>query len=262
MNLESPMKSITSRSAVGALAALAVLATPAAVSAHPGIYTVAAKLARAPEVQTITVNATGGTFKPSAGATAVAFNAQPYAVQAALGADPAIGVDAAGTANVVVTGAAGGPYTLTYQGTKAALNVDQVVPDATALTGGAGTAVAATTTQGAGANVVYPAPVSNMVDQNQYIIANDGFALGYRETNGLAVSGMLNLKFAPGGLPGADDLHPVVGVRRDADGRAAARDLPGRGGAVRHGEHQQLAERPVLQLHPVAEDAGRVPRPR
>ena len=93
-----------------------------------------------------------------------------------------------------------------------------------------------------------------MVDQNQYIIANDGFSLGYRESNGLAASGMLNLKFAPTAYRAPMTSHPAVmtsGRRsRDADGRAAARDLPGRRRAVRHGEHQRWQNDPFYNYIP------------
>ncbi len=185
------------RSITAAAIAAAAVVVPAVAGAHPGIYNVKAKLARAPEVQTITVDATGGTFKPSVAATAVAFDAPSYVVEAALAQDPAIGADLTGTANVVVTGPVSGVYTLTYQGTKAAANVPQVAPDASGLTGGAATATAATATEGGSANIVYPADPTTMVDQDQYLIANDGFVLAYRETNGLTASGMLNLKLFP-----------------------------------------------------------------
>ena len=185
------------RSVVAAAIAAAALAVPAVAGAHPGIYNVKAKLARAPEVQTITVDATGGTFKPSAAAAAVAFDAPSYVVEAALAQDPAIGADLTGTANVLVTGPVSGVYKLTYQGTKATANVAQVAPDATGLTGGAASATAVTVTEGGSANIVYPADPATMVDQDQYLIANDGFVLAYRETNGLTAAGMLNLKLFP-----------------------------------------------------------------
>ena len=97
-----------------------------------------------PEVQTITVDATGGTFTVThAGSTtaALAFNVSASAFTTAMGI--------AGAGACVVTGgpgAAGGgtPYTLTWPFGAA------VAPttDATSLTGGAGTAVVATVTPG------------------------------------------------------------------------------------------------------------------
>ena len=97
-----------------------------------------------PEVQTITVDATGGTFTVThAGSTtaALAFNVSASTFTTAMGI--------AGAGACVVTGgpgAAGGgtPYTLTWPFGAA------VAPttDATSLTGGAGTAVVATVTPG------------------------------------------------------------------------------------------------------------------
>lgn len=102
------------------------------------------------EVQTITINATGGTFTISfdfegkSGTTsALAWNASAAVVQAALEALPGIGAG-----NVSVTLAAL-VYTITFQGDLAKANMPAVVTNAAGLTGGAGTAVQATTTQGA-----------------------------------------------------------------------------------------------------------------
>ena len=97
-----------------------------------------------PEVQTITVDATGGTFTVThAGSTtaALAFNVSASAFTTAMGI--------AGAGACVVTGgpgSAGGgtPYTLTWPfGASVAPTTD-----ATSLTGGAGTAVVATVTPG------------------------------------------------------------------------------------------------------------------
>ena len=98
-----------------------------------------------PEVQTITVDATGGTFTVShAGVTtaALAFNVSTSAFTTAM-------QGLAGPGTCVVTGGPGSsgggtPYTLTWPFGAA------VAPttDATSLTGGAGTAVVATTTPG------------------------------------------------------------------------------------------------------------------
>lgn len=100
------------------------------------------------EVQTVTVDATGGTFTVTwngATTSALAFDVSAAAFTTAMDAI------ADGTGNVVVTGgpgAAGGgtPYTLTWSAGRG--NVPAPTTDATSLTGGAGTAVVATTTAG------------------------------------------------------------------------------------------------------------------
>jgi hypothetical protein len=113
--------------------------------------------AAASEVVTVTVTGTptGGTFKLAYGGEQtgnIAFNALASAVETALEALPALG-----GANVNVTGAAGGPYTVTFAGELAGINVsdiDPVLP--TALTGG--TAPSVTTTvvsQGSGGGGQY-----------------------------------------------------------------------------------------------------------
>src|SRR5262245_36148461 len=99
------------------IAALAVVALtiPAAGSAHPSLYLIVGKIANKAEHQTLSLNATGGTYKPSAGAKTIPWNAPAWQVQDALGADAAIGRNATtGQANVLVTGVAGGPYTLRF----------------------------------------------------------------------------------------------------------------------------------------------------
>jgi hypothetical protein len=184
-----------------AAVAVAALALPALASAHPAMYFIDAKLARPPEVQTITITgATGGTFKPSAGAPAVPYNAPAWRVQAALGADPAVGRDANGRANVLVTGNPGGPYTLTYQLASIALNVAEVAPDGSTLTPGGATAAATTNVQGGGANITFDTDPTgaSMPLQRQALIANDGYVGHFTESNGLADHGWLNLRMAPG----------------------------------------------------------------
>jgi hypothetical protein len=183
------------------LVVLAVLVLPISAGAHPSLFNVTGKVARSPEIQTITIDATGGTFKPSAGSSAVAWNAPAYAVQAALGADPAIGRSAIGQSNVMVTGNDGGPYTLRFQGGLAAANQNQVVPDGSLLTGGAGTAIAATSIEGGQADITYtgdPSGASLPNDVNRTTITNDGFVASFVESNGLATGGWLNLRFMPG----------------------------------------------------------------
>ena len=110
------------------------------------------------EVQTVTVGAgaTGGTFtltfegQTTAG---IAYNATAAAVLAALEAlsniDPG---------DVTVTGAAGGPYTVTFTGRYAGVNVPQMDRSGAALVG-TSTVTVATTTQGA--HIGYRAPAVN-----------------------------------------------------------------------------------------------------
>ena len=68
------------------------------------------------------------TWKPSPGATTLTAAATAADVQAALDADPAMVPGSPGYDNVRVTGNAGGPYTVTFVGTLAGLNVPQLVP--------------------------------------------------------------------------------------------------------------------------------------
>jgi hypothetical protein len=87
------------------------------------------------EVQTVTVTGapTGGTFTLTySGQTTgpIAYNATAAAVQTAL-----TGLSNVGTGNVAVTGASGGPYTVTFQGTLADTDVAQMTATAS-LTGG------------------------------------------------------------------------------------------------------------------------------
>lgn len=107
------------------------------------------------EVQTITVDAAGGTFtvafdgSPASGA--IAFNASAATVKAALEALSTIN-----PGDVAVTGgpgAAGGgtPYTVTFGGRYIGQNVPALVTAAGSLTGGASTAAVATPTPGGSA---------------------------------------------------------------------------------------------------------------
>jgi hypothetical protein len=101
------------------------------------------------EVQTITINGvpTGGNYKLGykGEVTAnIAFNAAASAVQTALQALALIGPGGA-----IVTGSAGGPYTVTFGGRLAARDVDLLYVAANALTGGTSPApTVAETTKG------------------------------------------------------------------------------------------------------------------
>jgi hypothetical protein len=103
---------------------------------------------RVAEVQTVTVTGapTGGTFTLTVegGTTGgIAFDATAAAVQTALEALAAVE-----PGDITVTGAAGGPYTLTFN--RGGGNVAQITASGASLTGGTSPSVAiATTTQGA-----------------------------------------------------------------------------------------------------------------
>lgn len=98
------------------------------------------------EVQslTFTAPATAGDFTLTFGTDTTApipFDATAADVQAALSALGTVGVG-----NVMVTGAVGGPFTVTFIGAYAGINVPALVADSTELTGGP--VVVATTTPG------------------------------------------------------------------------------------------------------------------
>lgn len=97
------------------------------------------------EVQLVTITGTptGGTFTLSyAGQTTagIVYNAAATAVQTAL-----LALSSIGTGNVVVTGAVGGPYTVTFQGTLAGTDVAQMTANSSGLTGGTTPTVTVTT---------------------------------------------------------------------------------------------------------------------
>ncbi|AXN43462.1 hypothetical protein MM1218R_01514 [Mycobacterium marinum] len=91
------------------------------------------------EAQLLTIDATGGTYTlafdgsdPTAG---IAEAATAAAVQTALAGLPTIGAG-----NVSVSGADGGPYTVTFQGALASQDVPLLVADDALLTGGGSSA--------------------------------------------------------------------------------------------------------------------------
>jgi hypothetical protein len=188
----------------GLTAAMALTMT-AAAQAHPGVYSVDAKIAATAAQQTITVTGGAGSFKPSAGATDVAVGASAAAVEAALQADPAIGYD-----NIDVTGADGGPYTLTWKGSLAGKKVAALAPVSPI-----GVTVTDTVDAPGGDAVTFGSdPLGlKMATQRQFIVASDGYVLGYKETNHLAGGGLVNLKMLPTGYrtpppPAAGPLTP------------------------------------------------------
>lgn len=100
------------------------------------------------EVQSITIDATGGTFTVTFDGqttSAVAYNASAATLQTAL-----LALSNLDSGDVVVTGGPGASaaYVLTFGGNYAKRNVPAVTTNAASLTGGASTATVATTTAG------------------------------------------------------------------------------------------------------------------
>ena len=117
------------------------------------------------------------------------------------GADAAIGRNATtGQANVLVSGNAGGPYSLRFQGSLATTNVAALTPVSTGLTGGTSTASIAAVNDGTSTNTTYtgdPTGATLMNTPPQAVLANDGYVTMWTEANGMSDHGFLNLKFAP-----------------------------------------------------------------
>lgn len=105
-------------------------------TALDGLSSVPAATGGTNEQQTVTVTGgpTGGTFTLTySGQTTagIAYNAAASAVASAL-----VALSNVGAGNVAVTGSAGGPYTVTFQGTLADTNVVQMTASGASLTGG------------------------------------------------------------------------------------------------------------------------------
>ena len=97
------------------------------------------------EVQTLTIDATGGTYTLSFGGqttSALAYNAINTTIQTALR-----GLSSIGGTNVAVTGS--GPFTITFSGTLANTDVALITADSTSLTGNTHTASLVEATHGA-----------------------------------------------------------------------------------------------------------------
>jgi hypothetical protein len=129
------------------------------------------------EIQTITVDATGGTFTVTFGGQttiASAFDIAAATLQANLEALSTIG-----SGNITVTGgpgAAGGgtPYTLTFIGTLGYQNVAEVTASGASLSGGAMTATPATGTGGSTGDIVY---LDNFTGDIKYGLAQSAVVL-------------------------------------------------------------------------------------
>jgi hypothetical protein len=107
--------------------------------------------------------ATGGTYTLSyngVATAAIAYNATNSTVQSALTAIPAL------TGNVTVTGSAGGPWTCTFGGGLANVQVYPLVPNAASLTGTSPTCIVATTTFGSANHTKVSDVVISDVDLN------------------------------------------------------------------------------------------------
>jgi len=99
------------------------------------------------EIQTITVDATGGTFTISYGGqttATIAFGALGETVESKLEALSSIG-----EGQVSVTGASGGPFVITFRDSLGNQDIAAVTTDPALLTGGAGTAAVVPTQAGA-----------------------------------------------------------------------------------------------------------------
>lgn len=149
---------------------------------------------RQSEVETLTINATGGTYTITAkGVTtaAIAYNAAASVIQTALEAIYGVG-------NVTVTGSAGGPYTVTWNEDLG--DVAAPTTNAGSLTGGAGTAAFTTPT---GGNVL-----------NGYWAPFDSSQTDGRQTLARAHCGILNrtIKQAELSIMGANVEHELTGL--------------------------------------------------
>lgn len=145
------------------------------------------------EVQTITIDATGGTFTITFdGDTtdALAYNASASVVSSALR-----GLDSVGTGNVSVS-LSGLVYTVTFLNALAGTNVPAMTTNAASLTGGAGTATVATGTPGAAysaaatGTVIGPDrtnPAFTLASKNVGSWANFSFGTGVYSDKGIAV---------------------------------------------------------------------------
>jgi hypothetical protein len=135
------------------------------------------------EVQTATITGapTGGTFTLTLeGETtaAIAYNATAAAVQTALE-----GLSNLAPGDVTVTGAAGGPYTITFGGARAGADVPQMTASGAGLTGGTSPAVGVATTTAGGATVAGAGTAEGFLFSNERMRAGGpdvGAALHWR----------------------------------------------------------------------------------
>ena len=115
------------------------------------------------EVQTLTVDATGGTFTLTGNGNTTAAIAEAATAATLQTAIRSLG---GAYAQAVVTGSAGGPWTITFP--FASGDVAALTTNAASLTGGAGTAVIATST--AGASSGYYGPFSSAATDGRQLL--------------------------------------------------------------------------------------------
>lgn len=145
------------------------------------------------EVETLTITATSGTYTLTGNgvvSAALAFNASSALVQAAV---RALG---GAFASSIVTGAAGGPYTITLE--RGSGDVTNLVGTSVDLAGGAATAVVTTGTAGAGSGK-YAAYDSAATDGRQTLARGHCFILNESV-----------LQTPTAGLAGVVTDHPAV----------------------------------------------------
>jgi hypothetical protein len=132
-----------------------VLTTEGSHNVKVGEYVEVNGLSHSNERQRVTVTATGGTFTLTySGQTtaAIAYNASAATVATRL-----IALSNIGPSDVAVTGVAGGPYTVTFQGDLAETNVAELTANGASLTGPShGVAIATLTAGGTEYNNIWP----------------------------------------------------------------------------------------------------------
>ena len=158
------------------------------------------------EVQTLTVTGapTGGTFTVTySGQTTgtSAYNASAATVQTALE-----GLSNIAAGEAVVTGSAGGPWTVTFAGTLADTNVDAMTTDAALLTGGStpDVVVATSTAGGSTTNLTGPIPtvagsqlVARGTPEEPLVKTTTGKALSVTLSAANSVAGYINYTVVP-----------------------------------------------------------------
>lgn len=155
------------------------------------------------EVQSVTITGApaGGTFTLSFDGettTPIPYNATAAAVQAAL-----LALGAFRTGDVVVTGSAGGPYTLTFGADFAAEDVTALTADATGLTGGTTPAVVIATPT---AGVASPIAIVESLNSWSYSAKRDRVDVTcFGDHNKKKVLGLPDINGAMGGFFRSDN---------------------------------------------------------
>jgi hypothetical protein len=147
------------------------------------------------EVQTLTIDATGGTFTLTGNGNTTAAIAEAAAASVVQAAIRGLGGN---YSQAVVTGSAGGPYTITFP--FASGDVAALTTDATSLTGGAGTAVITTGTAGVSSGTY--GPYSSTASDGRQLLAR-GYCYILNET--VTQNGPLGLATQATNHPGVFD---------------------------------------------------------